>query len=111
MSAFQKGINDGFLYGDFQFAIDEKAENFLTEGVFSCYRRVDDGDSGLKPASTQKQAELAPSDWLRLLLLAHANKSEAYARYRDYYLSTNGQTYWSDEHQLGYYPDGYHASI
>jgi FAD/FMN-containing dehydrogenase len=34
--------------------------------------------------------------------------SEEYAAY---YLSTNGQVYWSDTHQLSIYPDNYHREI
>ena len=32
-------------------------------------------------------------------------------RYVGYYLSTSGQVYWSDEHQLSFYPDDYHRSL
>jgi len=28
-----------------------------------------------------------------------------------YYLSTNGQRYWSDEHQMSIYPDHYHRAL
>ncbi len=104
--AFDARIADGFLYGDFQFSIDVASSEFLRRGVFSCYRPVPD-DTPL-PAT---QAELRPEDWMRLLVLAHANKSEAYRRYADYYLSTNGQVYESDEHQLGFYPDDYHRAL
>jgi FAD/FMN-containing dehydrogenase len=31
--------------------------------------------------------------------------------YADYYLSTSGQVYWSDTHQLSIYPDNYHLGI
>jgi len=44
-------------------------------------------------------------------VLAHINKSEAFQRYAAYYLSTNGQVYWSDTQQLGYYVGGYHAAL
>jgi hypothetical protein len=57
------------------------------------------------------QAELRPEDWMRLLYLAHADKEEAYRRYVGYYLSTTGQVYWSDEHQLSFYPDDYHRAL
>ena len=99
-------IADGFLYGDFQFSIDAASPEFLRRGVFSCYKPVPD-DSPM-PAT---QAELRPEDWMRLLLLAHANKSEAFQRYLGYYLTTSGQVYWSDEHQLSFYPDDYHRTL
>lgn len=104
--AFERRITDGFLYGDFQFSVDEASRDFLRKGVFSCYKPV----SGATPvAETQK--ELADSDWRELLYLAHAHKSKAFSRYAAYYLSTNGQTYWSDTHQLSIYPDGYHRPL
>ena len=106
MSAFERRIADGFLYGDFQFAIDNASENFLRKGVFSCYRPVSD-DTPM-PAT---QAELKPEDWMKLLYLAHADKEQVYQQYVGYYLSTSGQVYWSDEHQLGFYADDYHRSL
>jgi FAD/FMN-containing dehydrogenase len=57
------------------------------------------------------QAELCEDDWRNLLLLAHADKSQAYARYVDYYLRTSGQIYWSDEHQLSIYANDYHRAV
>ena len=106
MSAFDKRIADGFLYGDFQFSINEKSDNFLRRGVFSCYRPVSD-DTPM-PAT---QAELKPEDWMKLLFVAHADKEQAYERYVGYYLGTSGQVYWSDEHQLSFYPDYYHRAL
>ena len=40
MQAFEKRISDGFSYGDFQFSIDRESKDFLSKGVFSCYRPV-----------------------------------------------------------------------
>ena len=37
---FNRRIVDGFLYGDFQFSIDQRSDDFLKRGVFSCYRPV-----------------------------------------------------------------------
>ncbi|HKR65677.1 MAG TPA: FAD-binding protein, partial [Thermoanaerobaculia bacterium] len=105
MRRFDERIAAGFLYGDFQFSINNASENFLRKGVFSCYQPVDD-DAPIPP-----QAELKPEDWMRLLFLAHADKEQAFERYSAYYLSTNGQLYWSDEHQLSFYPDDYHRSL
>src|SRR5690242_7512281 len=39
-AAFASRIAEGFLYGDFQYAIDEASPDFLRRGVFSCYRPV-----------------------------------------------------------------------
>jgi FAD/FMN-containing dehydrogenase len=105
VSAFESRIADGFTYGDFQFSIDSASDTFLQRGVFSCYKPVADD------TPIAAQAELKPEDWMRLLYLAHAKKEDAYRAYVSYYLSTNGQVYWSDEHQLSFYPDDYHRTL
>ena len=105
-AAFAGRIRDGFLYGDFQYSIDESSDGYLRRGVFSCYRPVP--DSTPIPAA---QKELAERDWTNLLLLAHTDKAAAFKRYAGYYLTTNGQVYWSDEHQMSIYPDYYHREI
>jgi len=106
IAAFDDRIRNGFLYGDFQFAIDRSSDEFLHKGVFSCYRPVD-------PATPMPEhvKELSDESWRMLLYLAHTDKSEAFRRYADYYLSTNGQLYWSDTHQLSFYPENYHSAI
>jgi len=105
-AAFAGRIRDGFIYGDFQYSIDDRSDGFLRQGVFSCYKPV--ADSTPMP---QAQKELAESDWTDLLYLAHSNKAEAFKRYAGYYLSTSGQVYWSDEHQMSIYPDNYHREL
>jgi len=57
------------------------------------------------------QKELAERDWTNLLLLAHTDKAAAFKRYAGSYLTTNGQVYWSDDHQMSIYPDYYHREI
>ena len=106
MSAFERRIEEGFLYGDFQFSIDEGSENFLKRGIFSCYQPVPDETP--IPAG---QPELGDDDWRALFVLAHADKAAAYERYAAYYLGTSGQIYWSDEHQLSVYIDDYHRVV
>jgi FAD/FMN-containing dehydrogenase len=105
-AAFAQRIADGFIFGDFQFAIDETSDDFLRRGVFSCYKPVD-----AATPMPEGQKELVDDDWQRLLLAAHANKAEAFRQYSQYYLSTNGQVYWSDTHQLSAYLDDYHKGI
>jgi FAD/FMN-containing dehydrogenase len=106
MAAFDRRIADGFLYGDFQFSIDARSDDFLRKGVFSCYRPV----AASTPISpTQK--ELGDDDWAALIALAHADKGRAFDRYASYYLSTSGQVYWSDTHQLSTYLDDYHRRL
>ena len=106
MARFDERIGSGFLYGDFQFAIDPRSEDFLRRGVFSCYQPLPDST-----AVPNGQKELSGEDWNKLLFLAHTSKTEAFERYAAYYLSTSGQIYWSDVQQLGYYVGGYHAAL
>jgi FAD/FMN-containing dehydrogenase len=103
---FDARIADGFEYGDFQFATASESEHFLRSGVFSCYRPVDD-DTEIP----RDQRSLTQADWQRLLLLAHIDKPRAFTEYARHYLSTDGQIYWSDTHQLASYLDGYHSAI
>jgi FAD/FMN-containing dehydrogenase len=106
MDAFDSRIADGFMFGDFQYAIDPASPDFMRKGVFSCYRPVAD-DTPMPPA----QAELSDSDWSALIQLAHSNRSAAFERYASYYVSTSGQVYWSDVHQLSTYLDDYHRAL
>jgi FAD/FMN-containing dehydrogenase len=106
MGAFEKRIADGFEYGDFQFSIERDSDDFLRKGVFSCYRPV--------PIDTPipiEEKQLTDENWRQLLYLAHTDEKQAFNRYAGYYLSTNGQIYWSDLHQLSIYPDNYHREI
>ena len=106
MQAFDERIADGFLYGDFQFAIDPAGESFLRRGVFSCYRPVADDDP-----IPEGQRALTIDDWRALLFLTHTNKAEAFERYAAHYLATSGQLYWSDAHQSAEYIDDYHRAL
>ena len=103
---FARRIREGFEFGDCQFATDPRSQEFMQAGVFSCYRPVDD-DTPIPDG----QNTLSPKDWQRLLLLAHKDKARAFADYARHYMSTDGQIYWSDTHQLASYADGYHDSI
>src|SRR5438067_5283470 len=98
---FEERIAQKFLYGDFQFSVDEKSPDFLQRGVFSCYEPVDEHE----PIVAEKK--LSDDDWLDLLRLAYTDRGNAFKRYSDYYLSTNGQTYWSDTNQLSAYLPNY----
>jgi FAD/FMN-containing dehydrogenase len=105
MDAFDERIDQGFLYGDFQFAIDSDSDDFLRRGVFSCYRPVPDR------ALPRQQRALSEDDWRRLLQLAHTDKSRAFDLYAQHYLATSGQLYRSDAHQLAFYSAGYHGEV
>ncbi len=102
---FEERIAQKFLYGDFQFSVDEKSPDFLQRGVFSCYEPISEDE----PIVAKK--ELRDDDWLELLRLAYTDREKAFKRYSDYYLSTNGQTYWSDTNQLSAYLPNYAQKI
>lgn len=98
--------DEGALYGDFQFAIDNNSEDFLNKGIVSTYKPIDNA-----PAPTEDKRLLSINAWKELVYLAHTDKSSAFKRYADHYLSTNGQTYWSDTFQLSTYLNDYHTEI
>jgi len=102
---FEERIAQKFLYGDFQFSVDEKSPDFVQRGVFSCYEPI----SADEPIVAKKV--LRDDDWLDLLRLAYTDREKAFKRYSDYYLSTNGQTYWSDTSQLSAYLPNYALKI
>jgi FAD/FMN-containing dehydrogenase len=99
-------ISQKFLYGDFQFSTDFTSEGYMKTGVFSCYRPL--------PADAEMPREfkeLAEENWRELYYLSHADTRRTYETYVSYYLSTSGQRYWSDTHQLSVYLDDYHADL
>src|SRR5215467_12879246 len=102
---FEERIAQKFLYGDFQFSVDEKSPDFLQRGVFSCYEPISEDE----PIIAKK--ELRDDDWLELLRRAYTDREKAFGRYSEYYLSTNGQTYWSDTNQLSAYLPNYAEKI
>ncbi len=106
MERFEQRIAEGCLFGDFQFEIAADSPGFLRRGVLSCYQPVD-GDAAAVP----KRASLSADDWSRLIELAHADKRRAFDEYSRYYLSTDGQLYASDTHQLSLYLDDYHDAL
>jgi FAD/FMN-containing dehydrogenase len=85
---------------------DNESDGFLRRGVFSCYRPVAD-----EAAITGQHKELSGEDWKQLLYLAHRDRARAFEVYSNHYLSTDGQIYWSDTHQLSVYLDDYHREL
>lgn len=106
MRSFQSRIEEGFLFGDFQYATDPDSKDFLAKGVFSCYRPLAEGTP-----VPEHPRELSANDWGELYYLGHARKTGAFERYSTYYLSTSGQVYWSDTHQLSLYLEDYHKAL
>ena len=105
-SMFDQRIADGFRYGDFQFATELNPEMLLRKGVFSCYRPVDDST----PMSATR-LHLEKENWHELIYLAHVDRARAFQAYSSYYLTTTGQYYWSDEHQMSTYVADYHEAL
>ncbi len=102
----ERRIAAGFQYGDFQFATDLDSDALLRKGVFSCY-----GPTQLAPSPSDQRKQLSMENWKELLYLAHVDRAKAFQMYSSYYLTTSGQIYWSDEHQMSTYVDDYHAAL
>jgi FAD/FMN-containing dehydrogenase len=105
-AAFSELIRKGFLYGDFQFAIDSRADDFLDRGILAAYEPVSDDTE-----MSAKHKTLSGDDWKRLIYLAHTNPTEAFNRYVDHYLATSGQVYWSDRQYVSDYFEDYHREL
>ena len=96
--ALEEQTGRGATYGDFQFRTDESSVKFMAEGIMSTYTPT--GGEEIPPAD---QSGLSAKDWSRLYVLAHTDKARAYEEYRTHYFQTDGQVYWSDEHQFSPY--------
>ena len=75
--AFEERIEQGYMYGDFQYMTDSTSPDFLKKGVFSCYLPV---DSNEKESGSQHR-ELQIDDWKKLYRLAFTDKGEAFKAY------------------------------
>ena len=104
--AFADRIKTGYHYGDLQFVTDEKCDDFLNKGIFSCYRPVPN-DTPIPDG----QIYMTEQGWQDLLHLAHVDKSRAFDSFSDFYLSSSKQIYWSDTHQFTTYLDDYHSQL
>ena len=106
MPAYEKVIADGFRYGEFLYNSDPKSKDFLRKGIFVCYRPVNT-DNSVPDYPEQPSA----GKWLNLRYLAHAKKEEFFRNVSDYYMSTSGDLFWSDTHQMGLYIYNYHKQL
>ena len=99
--ALEEQNRAGATYGDFQYMTDQDSKGFMSRGIMSTYLPV-----GREQEIPAGQLGLSTQEWLRLYLLAHTDKSRAYTEYARHYLQTDGQIYWSDDHQFSpYLPD------
>ncbi len=101
-----KRLQQGFVYGDCQYSTDLETDAESHAGVFSCYRPV-----GADTSIPAVQKQLSGEDWAELYILARTEKRKAFEKYSRYYLSTSGQIYWSDTHQLAGTFDSYREAV
>ncbi|MCB8932553.1 MAG: FAD-binding oxidoreductase [Fimbriimonadaceae bacterium] len=106
LGAFDEKIASGYEYGDFQFAIDPASEDYLRKGVFSTYEPV--AEETPIPAA---QKGIPSRAFHHLVRLAHEDPTQGFELYARFYRATNDQIYWSDEHQMAPYLDGYHKKL
>jgi FAD/FMN-containing dehydrogenase len=102
VNAIWRRIEQGCVYGDFQYAIDSSDDSFLRRGVMACYLPVADD-----VAVNGEEGGLSKEAWLELLALAHRDQREAFQRYSLHYVSSHGRVYWSDLMQLSTYVPAY----
>ncbi len=96
--ALEEHTADGAMFGDFQYMTDETSSDFLSKGVLSVYKPV-----AQDTVIPDNQLGLPLEDWKKLFVLAHTDKRQAYKSYLGHYLQTDGQIYWSDDHQFSPY--------
>jgi FAD/FMN-containing dehydrogenase len=94
------------MYGEFLYNADPKTKDFLRQGIFVCYRPADTNKS-VPDYPEQTSAE----KWINLRYLAHAKKDVFFRKVSDYYISTSGDLFWSDTHQMGLYIYNYHKQL
>jgi FAD/FMN-containing dehydrogenase len=98
IGTLEQRSNEGHVYGDFQYVTDETSPDFLQEGVLSTYKPVE-----RSTPIADGQLGFSTEDWMNLYYMAHMNKPAARQLYSEHYLQTDGQIYWSDDHQFSPY--------
>lgn len=106
----ERKIAEGCLYGDFQFSTASETDGFLQEGVLSVYRPVS-AEEAARSGPSDVPAMLTTARWKQLITLAHLDKARAFRTYLDYYLTTDGQIYDSDQQQMSTYLPDYHEVV
>ena len=94
---FDRRDRDGYEYGDCQFATDPRRRS-------SCRRASSPatGRSTTVPGA-RRPASLGAPTGSGCCGSPTRDKARAFAEYARYYMSTDGQLYWSDTHQLARY--------
>jgi FAD/FMN-containing dehydrogenase len=102
----EKRMAADFVYGDCQYSTDLDVEPEAHAGVLACYRPV-----AIDTPIPKEQKQLTAQDWIAFYRLARTDKKKAFEAYSKYYLSTNGQVYWSDTHLLAGSFDAYRNAV
>jgi len=95
LEGYRRRVDEGFLFGDCQYAVDFVGDAEHHCGVFSCYE-----PAPLEIPINASNRQLSADDWARLYRLIRTDKPRAFEEYAAHYLATEGQVYWSDTHQL-----------
>jgi FAD/FMN-containing dehydrogenase len=102
----EKRSREGHLFGDFQYSIDDRSEDYMRKGILTTYRPV-----ALDMPVHVEHSDFSEKEYTGLLVLAHENKKDAFARYAESSLAMSGQVYWSDLNQMSPYPLHYHRAV
>jgi FAD/FMN-containing dehydrogenase len=95
LDRFQARRDNGFVFGDCQYAIELSGDGHDHPGIMPCYEPV----AAETPVS-EHQTALSGDDWANLYQLVRTDKRRAFELYSQFYLKTDRQVYWSDTHQL-----------
>ena len=106
IAILEKRTKEGHLFGDFQYSIDDQSEDYMRKGILTTYRLV----APDTPVHAE-HSDFSGKEYTALLVLAHENKKEAFARYAKSSLAMTGQVYWSDLNQMSPYPLHYHSVV
>ena len=106
LAAFERRIAEGFIYGDFQYAIDADADDSCAA---ACSRAT--GRSTTETPIPDGQKELSDATGADCSSWRTPTRRRAFERVPPVLPAADGQVYWSDTHQLSEYLDGYHPAL
>jgi FAD/FMN-containing dehydrogenase len=95
LDVYQQRAGAGFVFGDCQYSAELHVPAETHPGLFPAYEPVADDEP-----LTAAPKVLSKEDWAKLYTLMRTDKLRAFREYREHYLQTDGQVYWSDTHQL-----------
>jgi FAD/FMN-containing dehydrogenase len=95
LDRYRSRRENGFVFGDCQYAVDLGGDGGNHQGIMPCYEPVT-----AETAISENPTVLSGDDWANLYRLARTDKRKAFEVYSQFYLKTDQQVYWSDTHQL-----------